>query len=413
MRNRILIAMLCIATLLTSCVDSKKTTQTDAPVQTSDSELKTEDETATESKKETSSTPVEKKLSDDLNSFQLQIEDDIYSFPMTYSEFTSYGWEYQEDDSEKLDPDTYFSTCVFKNKASELVAYADICNFQMNVEPISNCYVSSFNIDEYNYGDSSASILLPNGIEFGKSSLEDIKSAYGEPTDTYESNLYTKYTYRYDNYSYIELYVSTETNALSQIIIKNMQIPENLDTGKVNSEVPSVVKNYVTPTELGDDFSAFIVEYASDLYQLPAPVSEFVNNGWKIIEDHSDSSVAAKSTGYIELRKNNQSFRAMVENFADYATTLENCFVLEVKSSLNDTNIPLTLQKNITTGMSQTDLEKALKGTDIETEESEYYKHYFINCAEDKILDGIQISVYLESGKVETIELSNSALITE
>ena len=54
-------------------------------------------------------------------------------------------------------------------------------------------------------------VMLPGNIEVGTATLEDIKAAYGEPSNMYEDDTYTKLTYEKDIYEDITLTVYKET----------------------------------------------------------------------------------------------------------------------------------------------------------------------------------------------------------
>lgn len=88
----------------------------------------------------------------------------------------------------------------------------------------------------------------------GTSNIEDIKAAYGEPSDTYEGDFYTKMTYQQDSYQRAELYVYKEENTLLQVDLRNFKEPEDFDKGSVSTEIPDIVSNYKAPTALGSDF---------------------------------------------------------------------------------------------------------------------------------------------------------------
>ena len=172
------------------------------------------------------------------------------------------------------------------------------------------------------------SITLAKGIEYGVSTVDDITNAYGTPTDTYESDIYTKLTYELSRYQDVELYVSTETGTLSEFDIGNfIETEETASTNtEVSDEVPEIVSKYVVPTALGDD---------------------------------------------------------------------------------NVTNLPITVQKNITRGMTQADLEKALEGTEFEKEDSTSFEYHTISCGTG-VLDNIEIVVRKDTAVIQRITVSNS-----
>ena len=175
----------------------------------------------------------------------------------------------------------------------------------------------------------------------------------------------------------------------------------------MSSDVPEVVTKYKAPTSLGKNFGKFIVEYAGDLYQIPAPVSVFEKNSWKIIAEESDVAVKAKSFGWVTIMKDNQKLKVIANNYADSATTINNCFVTSVKGDDNTTDLAITVQNKITRGMKQKDLEKALTGMDFEKDDSSSTFTYYTIVGPDSDLDYVQILVRTDTSVVQAIEVNN------
>lgn len=349
---------------------------------------------------------VSSELSDDPYSFQISVGGEIYQLPMTFEQLVSYGWEYDGDVTQTLDPNQYTFSDVFKKGDAKI--YAKICNFGADVMAIDKCTVGSLTFDSMTVEDNQLGIFLPGGIEFLKSTKEDIVAAYGEPTDTYESDSLITLTYTYDYHQEIKLNISVEKNVLDLIDIENLVPMEDsaAEDTAVSDEVPEIISQYTAPTALGDDFTKFIVELDGDLYQIPAPVAEFEKNGWKIIEDSSDSVIKAKDFGWITLTKNNQKMRTSVQNYAPNATTINNTFVTKVVASDNEAKLPIKVQKGIERGMKQADVEKALSGVSYEEDESETFLYYEI-AGPNSSLDAVTILVNKETGVVGKIEVSN------
>ena len=159
------------------------------------SETELTSDAETESSSESSSASAE--LSDDIYSFQIKINSDIYTFPMSFDDLISIGWEYLSDASAELEPNNYSSTERFK--LGDLEAYITMANLGINTEPISGCTVAGISIDSFQMnGITDVTIELPGGIRYGVSTLDDITAAYGTPSDTYEGDLYTKVSYEKD-----------------------------------------------------------------------------------------------------------------------------------------------------------------------------------------------------------------------
>lgn len=159
-------------------------------------------------------------LSDDLSSFQIQIDDVIYSLPMKYSDFIANGFVMKDDNSEKIEPDHY--TWSYFNRGDFRIM-ADIVNTDDKEQPVSECYIGSIEIDkDFKENGKGVFIALPKGIIFNKSTLDDVKAAYGEPSSLYEGSLYTKLTYDFDLYQKVEIEIGLESGVVDCINVRNL-----------------------------------------------------------------------------------------------------------------------------------------------------------------------------------------------
>lgn len=393
--------------------DDKKeqasTTETETEPKTK--EETTEAETETESEEETKehssqkpSVEMPSELSDDLYSFQISIDGTVYQFPMWYSDFEALGWEYDGDNSLTLSSNEYSVTEVWKKDGIRV--YTNIANLSMNSAPLTNCIVTGISFDSYEMEDCDWEIILPGGIQYGVATIDDIKAAYGDPSSDYDGTYNYSMTYDYDIYQSIELAVSKETNVLSDIQIRNMVELEGADNS-IDATVPDVVKDYKAPTSIGADLYSFDVEFEGNFYTLPAPVSVFLDNGFTINENGSNMEIGAGSTGWVELKHNNQTLRALVNNYADYATVVQNCFVTSIEANDYSAKFDLTIPGNITLGSSEDDVKKAVENVNCEVETTDYGNTYYdIENPDGSVLDGYTIVV--EEGVVTRIEVENS-----
>ncbi|MCH5254030.1 MAG: hypothetical protein J1F41_03830 [Lachnospiraceae bacterium] len=352
--------------------------------------------------KPAANTPSE--LSDDLYDFQVSIDGVVYQIPMWYSDFEALGWVFDEDATLTLSSNQHtLSNRWKKDGFSVLTSFA---NLSMNTVDLTNSMVASLKLDSFYLRDCTWEILLPGGIQWGVSSADDIKAAYGEPTRDYDGENYYQMTYQYDNYRQIRLQVDKESNALNDIEIENIVALEGADNS-VDETVPDAVKAYQAPSSLGDDLYSFNVELEGNLYTLPCPVSELLENGFRLNEEDSDEAVASGNSGWVSLNYNNQTLRVLAKNYAEYATTIENCFMTKVESSDNGPKFELTIPGNIKRGDSEADVEKAVKNFNVKEETSDsgftYYTIYDLNGSS---LDHYQIIV--KDGVVMKIEVSNS-----
>ena len=319
-------------------------------------------------------------LGDDIYSFSMEFDGQTMKFPMTYQEFTDMGWEL----SSREDPDTKVSTNSYGmltfNKGASSV-YADVINLGINEVGLEDCLIGGISVDgSYDVDLTAVSVKLPGDIELGKATLDDIKAAYGEPSDTYEGDLYTKLTYEKDSYQEVELSVFKDDNTLKEVDMRNFEEPEDYDKGTVSDEVPDIVTSYETPTALGDDMMDTAVEYMGDLYSLPAPVSAFTANGWEIQDAEDTPYVEGSGIAFIDMMKNNQSIHFSVYNETENATALENCFVRELSFATYDPeSIEMKLSGDITLGADKAELIKMADEKGYISEENDDYLRIYPN----------------------------------
>lgn len=319
---------------------------------------------------------------------------------MWAKDFAALGWTYDGDDSQTLTSNQY--TVAETWGKGDLEVYTSLINPSMNEVTYKDAAVGGITFDEYDLKDTNVQIVLPKGIQFGVSTRDDIIAAYGEPTDEYDGSMYYNMTYEYDYYQEIDLYVYKETGTLDKIEIRNFIELEGADNS-VDSTVPDVVKEYQAPTELGSDLYAFNIQLEGKLYKLPCPVSVLVENGFKIVEENSQMEIGADSYGWIELLYNNQTYRCIVDNYANYATVAENCFVTTVESSIYGPEFDLVIPGNIKVGDEETGVVEIIKNFNYEAETSGDFTYYEISDPEGSSLAGYELTV--KEGKVISIDV--------
>ena len=319
-------------------------------------------------------------LGDDIYSFSMEFDGQIMKFPMTYQDFVGMGWEL----SSREDPDMKISTnsygFVSFNKGKNSVS-AEVMNLGINEVGLEDSLIGGITVDgSYDIDLTSVSVKLPGGIELGKSTLDDIKAVYGEPSDTYEGDLYTKVTSEKDTYQEVELSVFKDDNTLKKVDMENLEEPEGYDKGAVSDEVPDIVTAYKAPDALGSDMLDTAVEYMGDLYSLPAPVSAFTANGWEIQNAEDTPYVEGNGLAFIDMMKNNQSIHFSVYNETENATALENCFVRELSFATYDPeSIEMKLSGDITLGADKAELIKMADEKGYISEENDDYLRIYPN----------------------------------
>lgn len=317
-------------------------------------------------------------LSDDIYDFQIEMEGSLYQLPMTYEELIGYGWELssREDPSLMLGSNEY--TMMYFTKGEYKIC-ADMLNLGINENPVTDCLVGGISVDvEYEEYDLEAlNIRLAKGITVGTSTIEDIKAAYGEPSDSYEGEMGTSLTYQMDYSRSAELYVSKEAGCLVEVDIRNFSEPEGFDKGSVSTEMPEIVSSYETPAALGETMMEPVVEFCGDLYQLPCPVTALEANGWKILDLTDEDYVAGDDIAFLDLMRDNQTIYLTAYNLTPNAVLPNNCFVTEMQAATYDESVTMTISGNITLGANREELIATAKELGFTYEDEEDYLTIF------------------------------------
>ncbi len=288
-------------------------------------------------------------LSDDLYSFELALNGVVYTLPAPFAQFAQNGWTGENLTSKSLNPSSMTLLDVVANGPQQI--YISFCNNAMDVLPYDQCNVGSISLDR-TQASAGAQLVLPKGISLG-ATYEAVVAAYGQPTDLFDSGTAKSLTYQSGTYSVVTIDIDSATNQVYQIKVENLIPKPNAKAQATaapaaSSETPASVGAYQAPAALGDNWNAFNVKYAGTLYHLPAPVAAFVANGWVVESNANDLVAGQSSTVGIVLRKENETLRTTVRNYADAAQPVANCFVTSVLYSVWDTKIPLELPKGIT-----------------------------------------------------------------
>ncbi len=290
-------------------------------------------------------------LPEQLSSFTIAIWGENYSFPMTWQEFTEMGWEYQGDDQETVESESYLQGETFEQSGNTLTV--DLMNGGAEACPVTESSVAGIQIDTTSSGGGAIYVNLPGGIVMQKSTLEEAEAVYGDPVDRYEGETETLLTYEYGTYRSVQLGFDPENGILRRIDLKNMKGSGSEDLSGVDATTTEEVKAYAAPEKAGVKLEDYIVEYGGQLYQLPAPVAVFETNGWKVNQEESDEAVAGGKYGYVTLEKDGAKLYTVVENLGQEATTVSNCFVTSLYGDLDTTRIPIVLAGGIRLGMQE------------------------------------------------------------
>ena len=345
-------------------------------------------------------------LSSDPYSFQLQVNDTIFAFPMTVADFTALGWVCNDDDTAMLD--SYYRDGTVEFSFGDLKCYATVVNFDISALPMKNCYVGGVNVDDYLARNSTAKVLAPGGLELRVSAEEDILAAYGTPSRENRMDSGTVVLeYSLGSYQSVEFWIDGETKTISEISVENLTKPADFVESAISDEVPEIVGRYQAPAALSDDLGDWTAKLGGVLYTLPAPVSVFESNGWKIVEAESEMNVAGRDSGWVVLMLDNQKMKLLVTNYSPGATSIRNCFATSIKSGRYDSKIDLEIGKGIYFGMPQAEFEAIIAGIEHTVDESSSFIYYEISPTGSRV-DGYTITISKEDSVVHAVEVEFS-----
>lgn len=314
----------------------------------------------------------------DWTDFQLQIDGTVYQFPMLYGDWQELGWTAKDSLEESLEPYQY---AMVQYEKDGRVCTVYILNLGINNEMLDHCIVAGMSVDDYDWDMAEGEILLPGGLSRGRSTGEEIQAAYGVPTNTYEGELYTQYTYEIEYNSRVEMTVGKESGVLEDVEVRNFVEPEGFDAGEVNTEVPPLVTAYQKPEALSEDMSAYEIEMDGQVYALPVPVSVLIEDGWELEESKTEKFIMAHYFGWVGLSKGGQSFRVIATNGEDYATLPENCWIESLEVGGFDLELDGALPGGVRIGITEEELQTLLQnnGVEYELEDSGDFKYYTYN----------------------------------
>lgn len=322
-----------------------------------------------------------------------------YTLPVPVSTLTGDGWVL-EDMEETLEPNQYmFSQRMEKDG---MKVYVQVINLSIDELPVSECMIGQMSLSSYDAKDG-ATLELVGDVTLG-TPKDTVLELYGTPGRTYEGESYGSLTYEGDSYVKAEFDYDVATGLIDEISMRNFTAPQGYNDAAyaAECEVPESVRAYEAPEELGEDLLTFRVKLDGAIYQLPAPVQAFVDNGWKL-GSIGETKIAARDAYFfgVELRKGGLNMSTALYNDDAKAMIPEYCLISEVEASA-DSGLTLELPKGITLGMDKAALEQALEGEAYEASESSMFTYYELRV---KSQQEVEILVGIESGKVEKISV--------
>ena len=351
-------------------------------------------------------------LSENIYDFQVEIEGVVYQLPMHVKNLLDNGWAFA-DKGETLQPNHYTLGNIEMKQGNKVFDIA-LYNPDIVTQPFENCYVIKTSFDPKPYNAEAPAVKFAKGITMAAGS-DEIKAAYGEPSDLYSSDTSYYMTYEYDiRQEYAADYYKGE---LTEMELYNFtdEMP-NVVLSAYDPNPTEVYGRYAAHEDDGTLFGhSFTVDGVS--YQLLTPVQTFIDNGWTVKNVSTylaEDYVAADSSCRVELFKNNQTMDVYVKNYEqDRAAKVAYCFVTEVSFDSYDLGSIEASVPGFKLGMTADEANAALAGFSyVESRESSYSTSHRVSQFEEGS-DYMTLYVNNEKGIVSEITVEYRPQVDE
>ena len=341
-------------------------------------------------------------LSASISDHTFRLDGKLYRLPLSYTTLTADGWTLGTGATPDLLVGGHLGGNVAMVKNGKTI-YVDIYNDIENAKPVKDCLIGGVSVEvSENLDFAVAGGIIPSDT------ADKMSDVFGTPSDRYEGSDYVKLTWSIgENAGVMACVYEGEDSGDSYIKITNIVFSSVVTP--INKTAPSYLGAYIAPTALGTDIFASIVSVEDALYEIPAPVSEFIKNGWKITS--GVDAVASGGTAAITLKKGDAQIDLTIVNCATYKTTAENC--LATKIVVDNSNTKCTLPGGISIGMGHSTL-KSLIPSEMDSYEGSYTASYTYSEYKERDFD-IRLSVDVEKQILTSITIINdvSGIIEE
>lgn len=298
----------------------------------------------------------EETISGNLKDFEMILDGVRIKLPCAFADLEAAGWALQNASMADLSLDAFTYTAVELRKGDPdtlNTIRVELLNNDVNAHPLLECAVVSVLIKFNATMKRFTPLTIAKGIQLQSSTGEDILAAYGKANETsdFESSgsQFVTMRYRFGSYQTVEL--KTKDGLLCEVTLTNHDVPK--PETSISEETPDYIKNYVVPSELGDDLSSLIMEYEGDLYRMPAPVSAFLANGWEIYTLRAPYVMAGRTESQaMQLKRGDRIIDCTLVNLAGVATTSAQCAVMPPKI-FDESAASLVLPADIKVGSTQ------------------------------------------------------------
>lgn len=343
--------------------------------------------------------------SSEIYEFAINLLGSTYSLPADLAEFKANGWTYAYDNPESKDVRANgYATCDVLKDGKKITL--TVINLGTNIKKFADCKVGSIDCTFSSTNDMAFN--LANKLSVTKdTTVEDVTGKFGEATNTINGDSGTTLRYLKETYVYYAFTFNAE-GKLTYVDIENWKTEDESTEDESTGDAVDLgfLREYVAPNGLTDNYADYIFKLEGNLYQFPAPVSSFTDNGWTIKRYPESIPGGNEITAGLVMTKGNLELSFTVKNFANSAVEIKDAMVTGVfmNGKFLD-GIDFELSGGITIGMSTADFE------------SKSYASQF--TSKNAISGGIEYShfepsdsIYLtfEDGKLVNVNFSKHTL---
>ncbi|MBQ7600802.1 MAG: toll/interleukin-1 receptor domain-containing protein [Lachnospiraceae bacterium] len=334
-------------------------------------------------------------LSDDLDDLSFLLDGTLYQLPFDFGKLTENGWTIatQGMSDKTLVKGYYYETFHMSKNGATISVKAS--NTSGNLRPVGECLISYISVDMKGIQDPSL-FQVSKGITVS-STRKEISKAFGDASNLNEYDKYAVLTYgdSYEEYTRFYVYESDTKYNNIQVTCDTNRLAEFTMTVL---EAPSYLSDYKAPAELGDNLISGAIRFDGNLYQLPAPLKVFLDNGWTVVS--KPAFIAALNLDAVRIEKDGVSVSLSVTNFGENQTLPENCAVTTINVSSED-GVEIELPRGIVFGTK----ESVVKDLGIEFNVSDGSKQTSYSLYESAKNSDLTIKVLKDTGEVNSIVL--------
>ncbi len=284
---------------------------------------------------------------DDIESlYAFTLEGTEYTLPFSAEDLRANGWDfyYSTDATEKIPGMTVQGCWMVKDSSEEKMIIVTFLNATGNAMEMQNARVAGIDVES----DAAVEFALESGLKIG-STAEEVEAVYGAPeSDSYE-------------YEFSELLREKGTDLQESMRDMSLMFSEaadsdstmfEMDDSQTVSEIelnyyktfeedatepsarPAYLDAYAAPAALGAGLTPLTFELDGAAYQLPMPLSVFLENGWTLDEESVVYGLGDNSSVYIS--NGDRRANVEVENLDEMMVNVQDTVVTSIQFFLDD-----------------------------------------------------------------------------